>query len=78
MSWIWGTVLPFIGRVITPCDEHGVPAMEPDEFTVAQFETHALILAWLGRCTAIAYGKVEPRAIDPANPRSWRRGDLWA
>lgn len=76
MHWIFGGILPFIGRVIGPCDSAGVPAMDIDAESAAQFETKALCVAWLGMAFMFPFGEVMPRSIDPDNPRAYLKGNL--
>ncbi|KQT52203.1 MULTISPECIES: hypothetical protein [unclassified Aureimonas] len=71
-----GNLLPFIGRVISPCDANGIPAMTDEEAGEAHFETTALCLAWFGRVIMIGIGAVGPRAVDPDNPRAYLAGNL--
>lgn len=73
---IFGTILPYVGIVIGPCDSEGVPAMDDDEAASAQFETKALCVAWLGLAGMFAFGGVQPRLIDPNNPRRYAPGNL--
>ncbi len=65
-----GTVLPYVGVLISPCDADGMPIGDADDERAAHFETKALVFAWLGRFLALPFGSVEPRMIDPANPRT--------
>lgn len=71
-----GNLIPFIGRVITPCDADGVPGMTDEEVAACHFECRAWVFAWFGRATMWAYGDVEPRLIDAANPRQYAPGDV--
>ena len=73
---IFGTILPYAGLVIGPCDPAGNPAMDDEEADAAQHETKAVLLAWFDRCVMFPIGEVCPRAIDPRNPRQWLAGDL--
>lgn len=73
---MFGTILPFIGRVIGPCNADGLPAMDDDEANAAHFETRALMVAWLGRCMMFPFGEIMPRAVDPSNPRQYLAGNL--
>ena len=73
---VFGTVLPFVQRVIMPCDANGVPIATPEEEAAAHFETRAVIFGWLGFFMSVPFGDVEPRAIDPENPRSYLVGNL--
>lgn len=76
MPRLFGTILPYIGVVIAPCDADGNPAMEPDELESARFECRTLMLAWFGQVVAIGMGDVEPRKIDSNNPKRYAPGDL--
>ena len=71
------TWLPFVGRVITPCDGDGVP-FSPDNVADCQHETRALVLAWAGFGLTLAYGPVAPRTVDPHNPKRWAAGDVFS
>jgi hypothetical protein len=73
-----GTALPYIGRVVIPCDENGVPFSRAN-IDACQFETKAIVLAWLGGCCEFGYGPVSPRraqdryrkpAAEPLSPPS--------
>jgi hypothetical protein len=76
VSRIFGTVLPYVRRVIFPCDAFGVPAMDDEEVAASHFETRAVVAAWFGFCWMFPYGDVGPRAVDPANPRQYLAGNL--
>lgn len=76
MSKLWGTLLPYVGILITPCDEDGVPAGE-ENIEAVQFETRSVVFAWFGLFISFGFGAVEPRKIDPSNPRAFARGDIF-
>lgn len=76
MSPLFGTVLPYIGFVVTPCDARGLPIATPEDERNAHFETSALVMAWFGRFVAIPFGDIDPRTVDPANPKQYAPGDL--
>lgn len=56
---MFGTILPFIGRVIMRCDADGNTYQDGDCYPPA-FETDAIMIAWLGWYWAFAYGDVRP------------------
>jgi hypothetical protein len=70
-----GYILPYFGRIITPCDAYGIPS-GPDTIEYDLWETKAWVFAWLGFYQMIAYGDVDTRAINPENPRQYMPGDL--
>lgn len=76
MSRLIGTVLPFIGRVIAPCDEHGNPAMNEAEAISARFERGCICIAWLSFAAMIPFGEIHHRMLDPNTPRRYAPGDL--
>lgn len=73
---VFGSLLPFVGRVITPCDADGIPAFSPEEERAAHFETPAVCVAWFGFAGLFPFGEVTSRAIDPINPRQYAKGTL--
>jgi hypothetical protein len=73
---IFGTILPFIGRVCGPCDSDGLPAIDDTGAAAADFEVKSFCLAWLGQVLLIPYSDVMARAVDPANPRRYLAGNL--
>lgn len=73
---IFGTILPFIGRVIAPCDAEGHPAFSYQEEQAAHFETGAVCVAWFGLAALFPFGQVSMRAIDPLNPKQYAKGNL--
>lgn len=76
MSPLMGTVLPWIGRVIAPCNEDGDPITNDEEEREAHFERRTVIFAWFNRFAAFPYGPIVPRQVDTANPRQYAQGDL--
>lgn len=73
---IFGTILPYIGKVIGPCDADGSPAMTPDEERAAHFETVCWCFAWFGFVAMFPVGEPGPRLIDPNNPRQYAPGNI--
>lgn len=73
---IYGTILPYIGKVIGPCDAAGMPAMTPDEARLAHHEVVCWCFAWLGQVAPFPKGEPMPRMIDPNNPRQYAPGNI--
>lgn len=71
-----GYWIPFIGRVITPCDADGNPGMTDEEMAGCHFECRAWVFAWFGRSMMWAYGEVEPRLVDDTAPWRYAPGDV--
>lgn len=71
-----GKLLPYIGRVITPCDADGIPGMTDEEVAGCHFESRAWVVAWLGWAGVFPYGEVSPRKVDDADPRRYAPGDM--
>lgn len=71
-----GTVIPFIGRAIAPCDSFGIP-LDGEDAEHAQFETPVFMVAWLGQYAAFGFGAVTLRTVDPTNPRRYQPGNLF-
>lgn len=73
---IFGTLLPYVGRVIGPCDAEGVPAMTEAEVAASHWEVPCWCFAWFGFAGLFPFGEVQPRLVDPANPRQYAKGGL--
>lgn len=73
---LFGTILPQVQMVVGPCDEHGIPAVGDEDASGAMWECKALMLAWFGQAMLFGLGGVQPRAVDPANPRRYLSGNL--
>ncbi|WP_454686851.1 hypothetical protein [Agrobacterium leguminum] len=74
---VFGTILPYVSRVISPSDADGNPAMNEEENASAHFEVKCWAFAWFGFCALFPFGDAERRMIDPNNPRQYAPGD-WA
>lgn len=73
---IFGTILPYLGKVIGPCDADGIPAVTQDEERAAHFETVSWCFAWFGFVAMFPTGEPMRRLVDPSNPRRYAPGNL--
>jgi hypothetical protein len=71
-----GTVIPYAGIVISPCDALGVPAMTAGGEQGARFEITCVCIAWFGYCGLFPIGEARARAIDKSNPRHYAKGEF--
>lgn len=71
-----GYILPFFGKVISPCSADGDAITTPDDERDAHFERETWVFAWLGFFMAYGVGEIVPRKVDPSNPRQYAPGDL--